>query len=632
MLGWFPCIENEELFYSAVARYRYLMRYPNERAILQDVFGSDTISAVVDLPSRLAHFTAQMPSGSPYTPTAIINRHTMLPYYQRFVAPETAGKVRHAMIGNDGGSVHTRLGVMATRVRSPDHLRYCPECVRIDVAQGGFPVWRRAHQLPGVLVCPVHKCVCCESCIPRSNRANRLLFEPLTEEIAAEGHPIPLPDGAYNLMVWLAEASLWLLTTPGPSNTPELLTSRLCTLLTAAGFRRSKRMLQLDRLLQDFQKHVPAHVLHSLDSSLDARNREGQWLARLVHTTKSAQSPLHYLLLLNFLGATPADLFAAPPEQKCDPVQNPRDRWRLDGKPLRVPDEAPCGNYFCRQYSGPARSLLQSMEISPGRHEITCPLCGFIYRWNPEYPRNLAITQTGMMWDEKVRDWLKDPSLSVNQLSKRLDLRILTIQRHARRLGIWRQDWKDKPAAQLRRSNKHQSTLDAHRRAWLDARNAHPDLGRAALSKLAARAYCFLRQYDAQWLDENSPPRRHISTRAKRVDWPDRDIQWTKRARIAVVAMRRLTTKPERICKASIARALKATGVISQHLDQLPNLANFIEDATESPLEFARRRLRYEFSALLRKEGTERLTSSELIRRAALSPQHAAALADEVNA
>ena len=45
--------------------------------------------------------------------------------------------------------------------------RFCPMCLEADLRLCGEPYWHRVHQLPNVVLCPLHLCVlrtCCQSC------------------------------------------------------------------------------------------------------------------------------------------------------------------------------------------------------------------------------------------------------------------------------------------------------------------------------------------------------------------------------------------------------------------------------------------------------------------------------------
>jgi hypothetical protein len=86
----------------------------------------------------------------------ILQRHTLFPYYSRFVTPERRAKGVNNIISPDGRGYRAALGMQSGRMKSPDHLRFCTHCLQQDIEEFGETYWRRTHQAPGVLVCPDH--------------------------------------------------------------------------------------------------------------------------------------------------------------------------------------------------------------------------------------------------------------------------------------------------------------------------------------------------------------------------------------------------------------------------------------------------------------------------------------------
>ena len=56
------------------------------------------------------------------------------------------------MGSEDGGKIHARAGIVASRVPIPAHFRYCPQCLQEQLVKLGEPYWKRMHQLPGICV------------------------------------------------------------------------------------------------------------------------------------------------------------------------------------------------------------------------------------------------------------------------------------------------------------------------------------------------------------------------------------------------------------------------------------------------------------------------------------------------
>src|SRR4030042_7010586 len=75
-------------------------------------------------------------------------------------------RAMEAIKSDSGMGLHSKRGINTSRVKVPQFLRYCPECVSEDFERWGETYWRRTHQLPGVLVCTDHKGGLANSVVP----------------------------------------------------------------------------------------------------------------------------------------------------------------------------------------------------------------------------------------------------------------------------------------------------------------------------------------------------------------------------------------------------------------------------------------------------------------------------------
>ena len=87
----------------------------------------------------------------------LIEKHTMYPYYGRFMNKERRKKAFQSLIEMNGN--YNNLLVMPNKKdRTDKFLRYCSICAKRDRDIYGETYWHRSHQLTGVDVCPIHKC------------------------------------------------------------------------------------------------------------------------------------------------------------------------------------------------------------------------------------------------------------------------------------------------------------------------------------------------------------------------------------------------------------------------------------------------------------------------------------------
>lgn len=158
MAAYFPKSYPDELLYSVIARYSVHAGIVSPKKLLDEVFGNRTVIAVVDLPSHLASIKRVLGDYWTMEPQETIYKLTLFPLYAPFVPEIRRQDVIAKMMGDNGGSIHTELGVAASSVKVPVMLRYCPACL-IDYRKSvGEYFWRRLFQITGVDYCTVHCC------------------------------------------------------------------------------------------------------------------------------------------------------------------------------------------------------------------------------------------------------------------------------------------------------------------------------------------------------------------------------------------------------------------------------------------------------------------------------------------
>lgn len=83
----------------------------------------------------------------------IAERMTLFPYYAAFCGDGLRQRILERMLVWRPGH---QPGDILKLIQRPNVLRYCRACVDQDRHEGETARWRRCHQLPGVLCCPLH--------------------------------------------------------------------------------------------------------------------------------------------------------------------------------------------------------------------------------------------------------------------------------------------------------------------------------------------------------------------------------------------------------------------------------------------------------------------------------------------
>lgn len=156
MIAQFPSFYPDELVYSLLARYYVRSGYMRYIFAAEDLFQSKTVRPDIEFvnqytPAALQMLTKNMPLEQ------VIEKHTMFPYYGRFLFKERRNKAFEALVHMQG-NYHNLLPMPKRKNGTDRFLRYCPVCAENDRKQYGEAYWHRLHQLQGIKICPLHGC------------------------------------------------------------------------------------------------------------------------------------------------------------------------------------------------------------------------------------------------------------------------------------------------------------------------------------------------------------------------------------------------------------------------------------------------------------------------------------------
>jgi hypothetical protein len=374
--------------------------------------------------------------------------------------------------------------------------------------------------------------------------------------------------------------------------------------------------VRADELLRRFRRHYPAGILKALRCELEGREvRKVNWLLRLVRDSKHVQSPLHHLLLINFLGSTTQDFFSLPVElnyfgEPPWPCLNPASGHRGESKSTlceisyRGKNHRPVGTFSCE--------------------------CGFVYaRTGPdETPedrnRISKMKSFGHVWEDALRCLWADPSLSISGIASRLEVDPLTIRRHAERLRLSLSGSRRVPSlsSALRlKTVSHVAERERkrrkHRALWLDAMKERPQSSMKSLRRGLPRTYSWLVQNDAAWLRAHRPQPSKRARAATSVDWGRRDSKLAPAVRESAVRLKATQGRPIRVTKTAVGRDLGQVTLLQQKIHKLPLTAAALREVVESRVDFAIRRVMW-VAESFRQAGTQP-RAWELIMRANVS-------------
>lgn len=156
---YFPTIYEDELLWSAITRFYSHVGYINEIEVAKDLYENPKSFMNREFVHAF-HEEAMEKITSQKDWNTIIEKHTMYPYYARFLCEEKRNKAYESLYYQRGNYHNVMPMPIENGTR---YFRYCPLCVKEDRERLGETYWHRNHQLIGVNVCPIHKCYLKES-------------------------------------------------------------------------------------------------------------------------------------------------------------------------------------------------------------------------------------------------------------------------------------------------------------------------------------------------------------------------------------------------------------------------------------------------------------------------------------
>lgn len=611
-ISHFPDFLPDETVYSVASRYLDRMQFRSSSVVGKHFFASPTKGAGTDLLSNLEHLVQALPPSHIYTSDMIIDRHTLFPLYAPFLVPSQAAILRERMKAN-GMAVHGIAGIASTSVPRPQWLRYCPLCVDSDRQAFGECYWHRVHQAPGVLVCPVHECLLENSCI-HVRFGNTIAHFHSAERSVHSVLPRLTPAHKSLSLIQLAHNVVWLLEHP-VSLDPGFVQQQYKQLLAGRGLITVSGKLRSIELKEGFSDYYPANLLEDL--GCNRADSQQNWLAKWT----TMHHPLHHLLLMQWLGQTPQHFLTQPLQAPSPFGKGP---W-------------PCLNPLCSHYK--ERVILSYFAGQQNKQPLATFAChcGFTYsRAGPDAAPSAAfrigkVVQYGSLWDEQLRTYWCDQTLSTEHVARLMRSSADTLRRQAARL-----DLPFAPVIQRRGkrpriySDAINERRDGYRRLWEQALKEHSNTGVRKMFSATGNAYSWLKRHDPDWLSSHWPAKATREAAHERLVRTRMQQSHDQYSRVDADLARAVREAAQEICAASdfpvqVTWQLLITQIADRTLlksparvqDILPLTAHALSQSIETCPAFTWRKLRWAVSSLLVEEHVP--SYPQFLRRAHIS-------------
>lgn len=192
MIAPFPEFYPDELVYSVLARYYTQSGYMRYTFAAEDLFQAKTVRPDPNFVNLYTSYTLEMLTRK-MSMEDVILKHTMFPYYGRFLNKERRNQAFQALVKMQG-NYHNLLPMQKSKDGRKRHLRYCPVCVKEDREKYGETYWHRVHQMIGIEVCPKHGCHLVDAVCVCVGKASPDL-KSAEESVQGSRHEILKPKG-----------------------------------------------------------------------------------------------------------------------------------------------------------------------------------------------------------------------------------------------------------------------------------------------------------------------------------------------------------------------------------------------------------------------------------------------------
>lgn len=582
LLDYFPIGHPDEALHSRISRYHRLSGNRHDRHTLQDIFGRHTLVITSHLPSHLATLSAKLPDGEPYRIASLIESATLLPYFRPFLSARQARQCVDAMQSDDAGALKISIGLSAGRVGGQNPFRYCPACAKHDEREYGVAYWHRAHLLPGVVVCPVHR-VALHAVNPAWVRRHRhRLFLPGDPEVASQARPAEHIDEYISLLSDIALLSAQVLHAAQAPLDREWQRNSYRALASDAGlidkFGRLKRSAA-EQCVVELGQSLPslpdfAFVRHN--GIVSAR-----WGFSLLQRQRTTIHPLKHILLLWWLRQC-----VPQGDQRTNCMSPSANQRRVPRSSLSL-DVSRLQTMLCLQEHS-LRRCAEELGVSVTTVGIEARRRGLPVKIRPK-----SLNQ------DKIRVLCKAlvSTHSLQQISSKHGVAVVTLYRILR---IY-------PDVAAQRATMI-FAVERERRRELFVR----DMRANALRQ--CRGYTWLYRHDRAWLMQIvEKHRQRISMNTSCINWPMRDVQWMREIGRTYELLLTSAT-PIRITKSALIQSVEHPSTLEKSLYRLPLTSAAIAEFFESTEQFQCRRLEW---AAAKIEGTGEVVKAWRLQRLA---------------
>ena len=547
----------EEVFYSIIARYYKQTLSFSPKQFSSQVFSSHIGSATLDLPSHLDTFHSLAKQVFPFSVDEIIEKFTLYPFYAPFLRKEKKKAVLLAMRGNIGNTIHTRVGINASKTTRYRYPRFCPVCVEDNPYAEAF--WARLPQTD-LIVCTQHNCFI-SNYTPSTSELNRSFFIPATRNLADKYLP------TFNKEERLLQlASIYSKILTGDYRFDINQTNYLEKIQSSRYYKQ--KSINVYKLTTDFKNF---HGIGFLEIVLSKTSKNiSRWLPHIIKRPNHFFHPLRHILVNEFVQTI---------ETNEPPFHNPFNfsQWYCINK---------ASEHFNQLVNGDV-SFYVDQKTKRQVNIFSCS-CGMVFTKsnllkNGQQQEFIRIKDWGLVWKDRLSEELKTEK-SFRAIALILGTDAKTVSAISRSFKEPIKNKKNEINRQQRIKNRKEwSTLMAsfHTQKVLNSRQANKKL------------YAWLYRNDNAWLlTINKLNAQSKNLGEFKLNWKQLDSELLEKVSDAINKLKSDGYRG-RISKTIISKVIQQEkNLLTSNIHKLPLTKEYISASSENTKDYQIRRLR----------------------------------------
>jgi hypothetical protein len=570
--GFFPAPYPDECYYSVLCRYFVRSGNAEYAPIARELFGNiQALSTSVFFPMRMDCFERLIPRDSGIARRGFATNHTMYPYMAVYFTQKFRTEMERVFAGSE-----TKLNIeVAGRQKAwrlwSEYLRYCPECVREDIALYGETYWHRVHQLPGVVYCTKHEIRLIDSDV--AVRDTTKAFYAASNQTLLESSSVDNLKRYKKKFLRIGKESEWLLNHGMEVDWNFDYQLKYKRSLREKGVATVQGISDYDLIIRSFDDYWGHEFLKSL-YIITSDTRE--WIRQFQEANIKSFKPIYHILLMCFLKDS-VEVFL-----EYEPSTNPFGRYPWA-----------CLNPICDHYQVDGcqnTDIRYQCGIAFGAFK--CDYCDLIYRQTKRKGHILAlyVVDYGEVWKGKLLN-LHHAGTTESEIAVALNCTLTVVRTQKRKLDLRCEPYKDKRVfdsklRDLRKSGLKISRETFYKEQVLELCEKYTEVTIAMLHEYIPGAYSYFSKHDFEWL------RCHIVYERDTIAQQQLEQELVEKAKAAVKFIREKGDAKKRITSGYIASVAGVNETYFKIVDGISTpVREYVKTVIESKEEWLCRRI-----------------------------------------